>query len=433
MGMKTDQDDVYRTVLDNGLTVLLKENHAAPVASCWIFYRVGGRNEVAGLTGISHWTEHMMFKGTPTFPKGEIMRLVNKNGGTLNASTSEDYTSYYETLPADRIELGLRIEADRMANSAFDAGEVEAERTVILSERQGSENSPNFLLYEEVAAAAFRVHPYGHQVIGWKEDLKRITRDDLWQHYRTYYGPHNAVLVLAGDFETSAMLELVETHFGPIPAGPQPPPMNVVEPPQRAERRVTVRQPGTTAYFQAVYHVPNARHPDYYPLLVLDSILSGAKPMCFSSSSAVNKSARLYRALVETGLATLASSSFGSSLDPHLFGFAATVRAGSTLEAVEGAMLAEMRRVIDEPVGDAELSKAIKQSYAEFAFANESVSNQAYCLGDMEMVESYRRHYTFFDRLSAVTTRDVQRVAQTYLQPAHHTIGWFAPEEQPGG
>lgn len=427
--MSVREDDVCRTVLDNGLTVLLKETHAAPVTSCWLFYRVGGRNETPGLTGISHWTEHMMFKGTPTFPKGEIMRLVNKNGGVLNASTSEDYTTYFETLPADRIELGLRIEADRMANSVFAPDEVEAERTVILSERQGEENSPYFLLHEEVTAAAFRVHPYGHQVIGWEEDLRRITHEDLWRHYRTYYGPHNAVLVLAGDFETPAMLKLVETHFGPIPAGPPPPSMNVVEPPQRAERRVTVRQPGTTAYFQVVYHVPDARHPDYYPLLVLDAILSGAKPMCFSGSSAVNKSARLYRALVETDLAASASSSFGSSLDPYLFGFYATVRASRTLDEVEAAMLVEIQRVMDEPVEDAEFCKAIKQSRVEFAYANESVSNQASCLGDMEIIESYRRHYSFFDRLSAVTKEDVRRVAQTYLQPAHRTIGWFVPEE----
>lgn len=426
MGVRAN--DVHRIVLDNGLTVLLQETHAAPVATCWIWYRVGGRNEVPGLTGISHWTEHMMFKGTPAFAKGEIMRLVNKNGGVLNGFTSQDCTVYFETLPADRIELGLRIEADRMANSVFDPDEVESERTVILSERQGAENSPNFLLHEEVMAAAFRVHPYGHQVLGWKDDLQRITRDDLWRHYQTYYGPHNAILVLVGDFETSAMLELVEAYFGSIPAGPGLPSMNVVEPPQRAERRVTVRQLGTTAYFQAVYHVPDALHPDYYSLLVLDAILSGAKPMGHSGA-VTNKSARLYRALVETELATSASSSFGDSLDPGLFGFSATVRAGRTLEEVEAAMLAEIQRVIDEPVEDVELAKTLKQSRAQFAYANESVSNRAYWLGRMEMIDSYRRLYTFLDSLSAVTKDDVQRVAHSYLKLPDRTIGWFVPEE----
>ncbi len=426
--MSVGENDVHRVVLDNGLVVLLKETCAAPVATCWIWYRVGGRNERPGLTGISHWTEHMMFKGTPAFPKGEIMRLVNKNGGVLNGFTSQDHTTYFETLPADRIELGLRIEADRMSNSVFDPGEVESERTVILSERQGAENSPSFLLFEEVSAAAFHVHPYGHQVLGWKEDLQRIARDDLWRHYRTYYSPRNAILVLVGNFEAPAMLEAVKTHFGPIPAGPEPPLVNVIEPPQRAERRVTVRQPGTTAYFQAVYHVPDVHHPDYYPLLVLDGILSGAKPMSLSSPSVTNKSARIYRALVETELAASATSSFGGNLDPGLFSFSATVRAGRTLEEVEAAMLTEIRRVIDEPVEDAEQAKTLKQSRAQFAYANESVSNQAHWLGRMEMIESYRRLYIFLDHLSAVTQEDVQRVAQTYFQPDHLTIGWFVPE-----
>jgi zinc protease len=426
--MTVNENGVYHTVLDNGLTVLLKETHTAPVATCWIWYRVGGRNETPGLTGISHWTEHMMFKGTLAFPKGEIMRLVNKNGGFLNGFTSQDFTVYFETLPADRIELGLRIEADRMANSVFNLDEVESERTVILSERQGAENSPGFLLREEVVAAAFQVHPYGHQVIGWKEDLHRIDRDDLWRHYRSHYGPHNAILVMVGDFEGPAILDLVKTHFGPIPAGPAPPLVNVVEPPQRAERRVTVRQPGTTAYFQAVYHVPDARHPDYYPLLVLDAVLSGAKPMSLSSPSVTNKTARLYRALVETELATWATSSFGGSLDPGLFGFSATVRAGRTVEEVETAMLAEIERVVDEPAEEVELTRTIKQSRAQFAYANEGVSNQAYWLGRMETLESYRLLYTFLDRLSGVTRNDVQRVAQTYLQPGSRTIGWFVPE-----
>jgi zinc protease len=420
---------VHRTVLDNGLTVLLQEVHAAPVATCWIWYRVGGRNERPGLTGISHWTEHMMFKGTPAFPKGEIMRLINKNGGVLNGFTNQDQTVYFETLPADRIELGLRIEADRMANSIFDPVEVESERTVILSERQGAENSPIFLLSEEVGAAAFRVHPYGHRVIGWKEDLHRITRDDLWRHYRTHYGPQNAVLLLVGDFDAAAILALVETHFGAIPGGPPPPPQGIVEPPQRAERRVVVRQPGTTAYFQAVFHVPNARHPDYYPLLALDAVLSGAKPMSLSGGSATNKSARLYRALVETELASSAGSGFGDSLDPGLFSFAAIVRADRSLEEVEEAMLTEIRRVVEEPVEEAELAKALKQSRAQFVYANESVSNRAFWLGRMELIDTYRRLYSFLDDLAAVTRDDVQRVAQTYLTPPNCTIGWFVPEE----
>ena len=179
--------------LANGLQVLLKPIHTAPVVSSWLWYRVGGRNERPGKTGISHWVEHMMFKGTPTFPKGSIMLEINRNGGVLNGFTSQDYTAYYEILPADRLELGLRIESDRMAHSIIDPEEVMRERTVILSEREGNENDSDWLLYEEVNGTAFRVHPYGHMVIGWKDDLHNINRDDLYHHYKTFYGPHNAV------------------------------------------------------------------------------------------------------------------------------------------------------------------------------------------------------------------------------------------------
>jgi zinc protease len=421
-------DGVMAHKLENGLTLIIKEVHTAPVASCWIWYRVGSRNEVAGMTGISHWVEHMMFKGTERFGKGAIMRLVNKNGGTLNGFTSQDYTVYFETLPADRLSLGLHIEADRMANSLFDPAEAASERTVIISEREGAENSPTFLLNEEVSAAAFKVHPYGHPVIGWKDDLRGITREELWQHYKTYYGPHNALLVVAGDIATGTVLKEVEALFGPIPPGPPPPPVRQVEPPQQGERRVVVRRPGTTAYFQAVFHISNGRHPDIFPLLVLDAVLSGAKPMnLFGGGVATHKSARLYRALVETELASRASSGFGLSADPGLFHFHATVREGRTLEEVEAAMLLEIERIRQELVSSPELSKAVKQARAQFAYSSESVTNQAFWLGYLEMLDSYRRLDTFLGSLAAVTAQDVQRVAQLYLGEDNHTVGWFMP------
>jgi zinc protease len=417
--------------LENGLKVLLKPVHSAPVATNWVWYRVGARNESPGKTGISHWVEHMMFKGTPAFPKGSIMRLVNKNGGVLNGFTSYDYTAYFETLPADRIDLGLRIEADRMANSAFALEEVESERTVIISEREGSENSPNFLLREELSAMAFRAHPYGHQVIGWKEDLRQITREDLWTHYKTNYGPHNAVLIIVGDIDVDATRARVEDLFAPIPVGPPPPPVLAVEPAQTGERRVVVRQPGTAQYFQAAFHVPDARHPDNFPLMVLDAVLAGASPMTFGGGSTpTHRSARLYKALVETELATRAGCGYGPSIDPGLFHFYATVRDGRSLEEVEQAMWAEVERVQDELVSEEELVKAQKQAKAQFAYALESVTNQALWLGLMEMVDSYTRFHSFLDDLVTVTAADVQRVAQTYLVETNRTVGFFVPTEE---
>ncbi|HRV91334.1 MAG TPA: pitrilysin family protein, partial [Anaerolineae bacterium] len=239
-----DQNAVIDYKLENGLRVLLKPVHTAPVVSNWIWYRVGARNEQAGKTGISHWVEHMMFKGTPTFPKGRIMLEVNRNGGVLNGFTSQDYTAYFETLPADRLDLGLRIESDRMANALIDPDEVTSERTVIISEREGHENNPAWALHEEVKATAFHVHPYGTMVIGWKDDLHQITRDDLYHHYKMYYGPHNAVLVIIGDIEVDRVRERIGELFGPIPAGPTPPPVSIREPAQQSERRVVIRRPG---------------------------------------------------------------------------------------------------------------------------------------------------------------------------------------------
>ncbi|GAB4526703.1 MAG: hypothetical protein Kow0063_01180 [Anaerolineae bacterium] len=423
-------NQVVEFQLDNGLKVLLKPVHSAPVASNWIWYRVGARNEVPGKTGISHWVEHMMFKGTPTFPKGSIMRLVNKSGGVLNGFTSYDYTAYFETLPADRLDLGLRIEADRMANSVFDPEEVEAERTVIISEREGSENSPNFLLREELMALAFRAHPYGHQVIGWKEDLRQISHQDLWDHYKTYYGPHNAVLVIVGDIDTSATWARVQELFAPIPAGPPPPPVSVIEPAQTGERRVVVRQPGTAQYFQAAFHVPEASHPDSFALTMLDAVLAGASPMTFGGGATpTHRSARLYKALVETELATRAGCGYSPSINPGLFHFYATVREGRSLEEVEAAMWAEVGRIQDEPVSQEELTKAQKQARAQFAYALESVTNQSLWLGLMEVVDSYTRFHTFLDDLAAVTAADVQRVAQTYLTETNRSVGWFVPTD----
>src|SRR5579859_3586208 len=179
-----------RRVLPNGLTVLTREMHSAPVVSFWIWYRVGTRNEHLGITGVSHWVEHMLFKGTPTFPAGAIHNVVAENGGTLNGFTSDDFTTYFETLPSDRWELALQIEADRIVNASFKPEEVASERTVIISEREGHENDAAFKLNEEVQSAAYKIHPYGVDIIGWKCDLQSMTRDDLYNHYRTFYAPN---------------------------------------------------------------------------------------------------------------------------------------------------------------------------------------------------------------------------------------------------
>lgn len=421
------ENGIRKTILANGLTVVLREMHHAPVASFWVWYRVGSRNEHAGITGISHWVEHMLFKGTPAYPQGEFDKAVSREGGMFNGMTWLDFTTYFETLPADRIDLALRAEADRMVNATFDPAETELERTVIISERQGNENSPGFLLGEALQAAAFQAHSYHHSVIGWQCDLETMTRDQLYQHYRTYYTPNNAIVAIAGDFDGDALLARVDELFGAIPPGPPLPRFTAVEPLQRGERRVTVEGPGATAYLEIAYRAPNASSPDYYPLVVLDTILGGAKGMSLWGGGTANRSSRLYRALVETELAADADCALSSTIDPFLFSFSATVRQGRTLPEVEAALLAEVQRVVDEPISEAELHKAIKQTRAQFAYSSESVTDQGYWLGFSEVISDVSWFEGFMDKLAAVTVDDVHAAARTYLRPALRTVGWYVP------
>jgi len=419
-----------RTVLPNGLVVLLREVHTAPVATFWAWYRVGSRNEVPGVTGISHWVEHMLFKGTPTLGKGEFSRLVNRHGGSWNGFTWKDFTAYFETLPAANVGLGIRIESDRMVNTLFDPAEVESERTVIISEREGAENNPEYALYEEVEAAAYRVHSYRHAVIGYKSDLWAITRDDLVRHYRTYYNPNNAVVVAVGDFDSQALLRQITDAFGPIPAGPDRQPVRSVEPPQEGERRVTVRRPGgAVPIVQMGFHAPEVSHPDFFPLLLVDGVLSGFKgPGVFGGEAIGGRSSRLYRALVERELAVDAGSAFRPSLDPTLLEVGATLRPGVAPERAEAAILAELRRIAEEPVGAEELDKVRKQARAQWVYAADGVSQQAVLLGSMEIVATSEFLTHFWDHLAAVTPEAIQEVAARTFSDRNRTVGWYFPE-----
>ena len=413
--------------LDNGLTVFLREQRTAPVASFWVWYRVGSRNETPGLTGLSHWVEHMQFKGTPTLAKGAIFGEVSRNGGSLNAMTSQDWTAYFETLPADRLDLSLRIEADRMRNSLFDPDETERERTVILSERQGGENRPTYLLAEEVIGTAFQAHPYRHMVIGYENDLKRISRDDLYNHYRRYYAPNNAYITAVGDFDADKLLGRIEAAFGGIEPGEAPPSVAVAEPPQRGERAVTLRRSSPAAYLFLGYRMPDARHPDTPAILVADALLSGAKPMGFGGGSANNRSARLYRSLVTAGLARSVSSSADLNLDPHLWTFSATALPGVEPGRIQDALDAEIDRLGGDLAPEDEFQKARTQIRAQYVYARETVTSQAFWLGQMESVDHAARVDTLADELAAVTPEDVRRVARKWLVRDQRTVGWQLP------
>lgn len=412
---------VTKHVLPNGMTVLLKEVHSAPLVSWWVLYRIGSRNERTGLTGISHWVEHMMFKGTDQFPAHEVDKMFDRLGGTWNAQTSFDYTAYYETLPADKIDLALRHEADRMVNARFDPEEVASERTVIISERQGAENSPLFWLAEEVSAAAFRVHGYHHEIIGDLYDLETMTRDDLYTHYQTYYAPNNAIAALVGAFNTEEMLARITELYGSIPARPLPPVFSRTEPPQHGERRVKVERPGTTAFLEYAYRAPAGTNPDFYALTILNSVLTGP------DGNIDNKTSRLYRALVESEIAASVGGSLLPSIDPYLYSITVTIRAGRTIEEAEAVLEREIQRVLDGDITDAEVKKAKKQARAAFAYSTESVTGQGYWLAYSENLESYEWFDKYVDRLDAVTREQIIEVAKTYLRPQNRVVGHLIP------
>lgn len=419
---------VYKTQLENGLTVLLREMHHAPVTSFWIWYRVGSRNEKPGRTGASHWVEHMMFKGSPEFPAGTLDRAVSRVGGRFNAFTWIDFTAYFETMPSDRIDLSLQLESDRMVNAFMDEEAVNSERTVIISERHMYENQPTFLLHEEITAAAFRVHPYHHEVIGDEVDLETMTRSDLLDHYRTYYAPNNAVIVVTGDFVKEEMLQAIRDKFAAIPVGKPIEPVTRQEPPQRGERRVVVRGPGDTAYLVHAYRAPDATDSDFYPLVLLNAAFAGGSSLGFFAGAGSNKSSRLYKALVTAGLAAQVSGSMTPTIDPFLYRINAVVRPGRTLAEVEEALDAAVRRLAEVPITQEALDKALKRAKAQFVMAGESVTGQAQMMGMAEMVAGdYTWYENTLEQLHAVTLADVERVRAHYLRPENRTVGWYEP------
>src|SRR4051812_16557781 len=334
-----------RTTLANGLKVLVQEEHTAPLASVWCWYKVGSKDERPGLTGVSHWCEHMNFKGTENIPRDQVKGIIEEYGGSWNGYTWIDETTYLETATRDALDRMLFIESERMARCLYHPDDVESERTVIISELQGGENDPDQLLDQELTATAFKAHTYRHPTIGWLSDLQTMTRDDLYGYYRRHYVPNNATLVIVGDVDPDEALKRVDHYFGAIASGPAVDRIRTLEPEQTGERRLTIRKEGTTAYLKVGYHAPSATDADFFPLLVLDAVLTGAKGMNLWSSSRApppQRSARLYRALVERGLASGVYGSLMPTEDPFLYTVSATAKTGTPLADVESAMLAEL-------------------------------------------------------------------------------------------
>jgi zinc protease len=414
--------------LDNGLTILTKELHHVPLVSHWVWYRVGSRNEVKGKTGISHWVEHMQFKGTPRYPINVLDQAISRDGGVWNAMTSLDWTTYFETLPSHKIDIALDLEADRMLNSIFDKEETELERTVVISEREGNENEPLFRLGEAVQHAAFESHPYRNQVIGELEDLKTISREGLFQHYRDYYAPNHALIAIAGDFDTAQVLKKISELYGGIKQQDAADSIPDPEPMLHKSQKIEIEGPGDTIYLQLSYRSPAADSDDFFALSVIDSLLSGPSSLSMMGGGVSNKTSRLYQALVEKELAVSISGGVQATIDPYLYELLAILPPEKSTDAALKTIDREITRMQQEKVSPQELARAVKQAKALFAYGSESITNQAFWLGYASMFADHTWFETYIQRIEQVSPGQILEFAQRWLDPDHRIIGIYRPK-----
>jgi len=422
--------------LDNGLKVIVREEHTAPLVSVWCWYKVGSKDERPGLTGASHWVEHMNFKGTTNIPRDQVKGIIEQFGGSWNGYTFIDQTTYLETASRAALDRMLFIEAERMVNCLYDPDDCESERSVIISELQGGENDPDQLLDQELTATAFKAHPYRHPTIGWISDLQAMSRDDLYDYYRRHYAPNNATVVVVGDVGADDAFRRVDHHFGKISARELDTRLRTVEPEQTGERRLIIRRPGTTAYLKVGYHAPALVDPDFFPLLVLDAALTGAKGLNLWSSFRMpppQRSARLYRALVDRGLASSVSGALLPTEQPFLYTVSVTAMDGRGLGDVESALLEELDRVCAEGITEGEVARAQAQLRARLVFESDSVTNIAHQLGYFETVADVNVFTSLPARIAAVTAESVCNAAQKLLGETNRTVGWFEPHAQSPG
>ena len=412
------KENVFETVLPNGLKVILLENHKAPLVTFQVWYRVGSRNEAWGKTGLSHMLEHMMFKGTERVGPEEFSKIIQENGGNDNAFTSYDYTAYFENLNADRVQVAIDLEADRMQNLLLREQDFQPERMVVMEERRlRTDDNPQAVLSEQVMATAFEMHPYHWPIIGWMEDIARFTLEDLKAYYKTYYNPINAILVVAGDFKKEDLLPKIEKAFGSYPKGAAPAQEKDIDPPQIGERRVFVKKEAQLPSLVMGYHVPNLRGQDSYVLEVIVTVLSGGK------------SSRLYQSLVRENRLALSVDADHSltSRDPGLFIFSAELLPGKEVAEAEKAFDQEVERLQKELVGKQELEKAKNQLEASFIFAQDSLFNQAMLLARYEIAIRWRAIDDYLPSIQKVSREDIQRVAKKYLTPDNRTVGILIP------
>ena len=416
-----DTKSIETHVLDNGMRIVLWPDHSIPNLALYTFFRVGSRNERPGITGLSHFFEHMMFLGSKNYEPGEFDQVMEASGGANNAFTAQDITVYQDWFPKSAIETILTLEADRIAFLSIDSTSVESERGVVTSERRRSVEDDNLqALDEENWAAAYMAHPYQWPVIGWMVDIENWKITDLSDYFKTYYAPNNATMCIVGDFEPRQMLDLCKRFLNGIPRGPAPRPVTTMEPEQRGERRTALHRSAQVASIVASWHVPATKHADFEALNVLETMLLQGE------------SSRLHRRLVERDqLAIRVFGGFDYALDPTLFQVAVQLREGVETQALEAALYDELERLKGAAPDERELRKAKNQLAAGFYRRMQTIGGKALTLGQSDVYFGDPKVlFGMVDRFEKVKAADIQRVVQTYFTPTNRTISILVPQAE---
>lgn len=407
-------DDVKTFTLKNGMKFLVIEDNSIPNANMYLFYKVGSRNEYQGITGLSHFFEHMMFNGAKKYGPKQFDQVMEFNGGANNAYTREDVTVYTNWFPSSATEVIFDLEGDRISSLSIDPKMVESERGVVISERStGLENSPWSLLFQTAQGVAFLEHPYHWPVIGYEDDMKNWKQADLERYFKTYYAPNNCVTVISGNVKFDEIKKLAEKYIEPIPSQPAPPPVNIVEPPQTGERRVLVQKDVATPYLGIGWHVPEAKHEDYYALSILSDLLSAGR------------SSRLYSELVDKKqLATQVFASFGESFDPYLFTIGAVTAKNVSELDLEKAIYAELEKIKTEGVSETELQKIKNIKLMDFYSQVETINGKSNNIGTYEVFfGDYRKMFDAPAAYNKVTAEDIRKVVTKYFTKSNRTVG----------
>ncbi len=420
--------EVFERTLANGLKVIVKEDHRAPVIVQQIWYKAGSMDERTGATGIAHVLEHMMFKGTKTVPAGEFSRRIAAAGGRENAFTSNDYTAYFQQLHKSRLPLAMKLESDRMRNLSLSAAEFAKEVKVVMEERRmRTDDDPQSLMYEKLIATAYQEHPYQHPVIGWMGDLEALTVKDAQEWYTRWYAPNNATLVIAGDVQAGEVFALAQRYYGSIPKVAQPPRRNFTEPQQLGIKRLVVKASAELPQLVMSYHAPTIKDlgQDWkpYALSILAGVLDG------------NESARLNKHLVrEQQIASSAGAGYDSTArGPTLFFLEATPSAGRTVQEAEAALRHEIAQLVKDGVSEDELKRVKAQVTAGEVYKLDSLFYQAMQIGQMESIGlGHQAIPVMLDKLQLVTAEQVRQVAKEFLQDDNLTVAVLDPQPLSG-